>query len=187
MNDTLTVPALIAALQSDDANIRTKAWLRSGELGPAPLKELAQLAATAPLEISRAANRAMWQIVHTISAPEADGRQATCAALFELLRDDQPTSVRREVLWMISELADETQPVEPIAALLTHRELRDDSRMVLERIPGEKSVAALRAAFGSAPEEFKYPLAQSLRKRGVEVSGYASQKLQPTRETAVKT
>jgi hypothetical protein len=180
MNEPLTVSALIAALQSDDANVRTQAWLRAGELGAEPLKQLAHVVANGDLEVSRAALRAMWRITHTVGAPGAESRDATCAALAELLRDDQPTKVRREVLWMLSELSDGSQSIEPMAALLTHRELRDDARMVLERLPGEKSVAALRAAFDTAPEDFKFALAHSLRQRGIEVVGYPSQKLTPT-------
>jgi HEAT repeat protein len=186
MNAPLTTAALIAALQSDDENVRTQAWLRAGELGSEPLKQLAPLVADGKLEVSRAALRAMWKIVHTVGAPGAEGREATCADLAELLRDEQPVKVRREALWMISELADDSQAVEPIAALLSRQDLREDSRMVLERLPGKNAVAALQAAFTSAPEDFKYPLAHSLRKRGVEVAGYPSQKLMPVKATRVK-
>jgi HEAT repeat protein len=186
VNDKLTVPALIAAIQSDDENMRTQAWVRAGELGPEPLKQLAQVVATGELEVSRAAQRAMWRITHTVGAPGADGRQATIAALTELLGDDQPIPVRREVLWMISELSDGSQAIEPIATLLKHPELGEDSCMVLERLPGANAVTALKAAFDTASEDFKYALAQSLRKRGVEVTGYPSQKLKPTKATRVR-
>jgi hypothetical protein len=186
MNDPLTVPALIAAIQSDDENLRTQGWLRAGELGADPLKQLALVVAGGPLEVSRAALRAMWRITHTVGAPGAEGREASYAALLELLGQDQPTALRRDVLWMLSELGDGSQPVEPIAALLTNKDLREDSRMVLERLPGAQAVTALQAAFDGAPNDFKYPLAQSLRKRGVKVAGYPSQKLTPSKATRVK-
>ncbi len=186
MNDPLTVAALLAAIQSDDENVRTQAWLRAGELGPAPLKQLAQVMAGGKLEVSRAAQRAMWRIVHVVGAPGATGRDETCAALRELLHDDQPVAVRREVAWMISELSQGEQDVEPIAALLKQENLREDARMVLERLPSENAVAALKTAFESAPDDFKHALAQSLRRRGVQVAGYPSQKLKPTKATRVK-
>ncbi len=86
---------------------------------------------------------------------------------------------------MLSEIGGEEQ-VSAIAVLLGHAELCEDTRMVLERIPGEASVAALKSGFAKADEQFKSNLAQSLRKRGVAVDGYPCQKLVPTRETKVK-
>jgi len=44
------------------------------------------------------------------------------------------------------------------------------------RLPGSQVTAALRSAFGRAPEEFKFALAESLRQRGEKVAGYPSQK-----------
>ncbi|MCP5115393.1 MAG: hypothetical protein GY953_31580, partial [bacterium] len=94
--------------------------------------------------------------------------------------DDQPTEVRREVLWMISELSDAKQAAQPVAALLDNTDLREDARKVLERLPGDDAVAALQAGFTRADEGFKFHIAQSLRKRGVAVPGYPCQKLLPT-------
>lgn len=181
MNDQLTVTGLITAIQDDDANVRTQAWLRAGEVGAEALKPLAQVMASGTLEVSRAARRAMWRITHDAGAPGTAGRDATTAALLELLGDDQATAVRREVLWMISELADD-RASEPVAALLRHKELGEDSRLVLERLPGEQSIEALQYEFREAPEDARYALAHSLRKRGVQVAGYPTQKLTPMRE-----
>jgi hypothetical protein len=183
MNDQLTTASLLSAIRSDDPNVRTQAWLRAGEAGADALKPLAQVMAKGPLEVSRAAQRAMWRITHDAGAPAASDGEATTAALLELLGDDQPTAVRREVLWMLSELADGAQAAQPIARLLSHQDLSEDSRLVLERLPGEESVTALQSAFGQASKEAKYALAHSLRKRGVEVQGYPTQKLTPSRET----
>jgi hypothetical protein len=60
--------------------------------------------------------------------------------------------------------------------------------MVLERIPGEESLAALRAGIETLPEDFRLNIAQSLRKRGVHVDPkrYPCQKMVPTRKTNVK-
>jgi hypothetical protein len=53
------------------------------------------------------------------------------------------------------------------------------------RFSGNQVTAAFQAAFASAPEEFKYALADSLRDRGVKVGGYPGRKLVPNRQTAV--
>jgi hypothetical protein len=183
MDDKLTGKRLIAAIQSSDANIRTHAWLRAGEAGAEALQPLAHIVAAGDLEISRAALRAMWRITRDAGARGAPSRDATTAALLKLLGEDQPTLVRREALWMVSEIAEGVRAAESVAALLHHKELGEDSRLVLERLPGDEAVQALQVAFRAAPEEAsRYALAHSLRKRGVEVAGYPTKKLHPSRE-----
>ena len=180
-----TIEQLIAAIQSDNPEERTSAWLAAGELGAKPLKPLAEVVNRGPLEVSRAAKRAMWKIVRTVGAPDASGKEDACAELVDLLADTQPVELRREVLWMLSEIGGDKQ-VSVIADLLDDAELCEDTRMVLERLPGEASLDALKRGFAQAPEEFKANLAQSLRKRGLVVEGYPCQKLVPTRTTKIK-
>ena len=54
--------------------------------------------------------------------------------------------------------------------------------MVLERIPGDASLGALKEALKAAPEEFKPHLAQSLRARGVDVPDIPCRKLVPAKK-----
>jgi hypothetical protein len=54
------------------------------------------------------------------------------------------------------------------------------------RLPGSKVTKAFQRAFDSAPEEFKFALAESLRQRGKTVAGYPSQKLKPVKQTSIK-
>jgi hypothetical protein len=81
---------------------------------------------------------------------------------------------------MLSEIGGD-DAVAPMAALLTDKDVREDARCALMRLPGRKATAALKSAFDRAPEEFKFALAESLRARGEKVNGYPSQKLVPTR------
>jgi hypothetical protein len=78
------------------------------------------------------------------------------------------------------------EAVEPVAALLAHKELGEDARMALERLPGEKATATLQAALASADEAAKPALAHSLRVRGVEVPGVPDLRLKPTKKTSVQ-
>jgi hypothetical protein len=48
------------------------------------------------------------------------------------------------------------------------------------------SLAALRAGLEFLPADFRPAMAESLRTRGVPVSGYPDQKLVPTKRTGVK-
>ena len=176
----MNVEELITKVKSSDVNVRADGWQNAHTVGPEAIKPLAKVLAEGELEVSRAAKRALWKIVYHVGRPGAQAEKA--AALPEyygLLGDDQPASVRREVIWMVSELCDGCPRVASLAALLSNAELREDARMALERIPGEESLKALKAGFAAAPEDFKYNLAHSLRVRGVEVSGYPSQKLVP--------
>jgi HEAT repeat protein len=180
------VDELLAGVKNASDKVRTQAWLDAGKAGAAAVKPLAKVMTDGDLEVARAAKRALWQIVHHTGRPGAnEEKRAVETELIGLLGDDQPASVRREVLWMLSEIAGRSS-IKPIAELLRNAELREDARMALERIPAKGAAAALKAGFEAAPEDFKPNLAQSLRKRGQEVKGHPSQKLVPSKETNVK-
>ena len=183
--EELILDEFIAKIKSGDANVRTDAWLNAGPFGASALGPLAEVMATGELEVSRAAKRAMWKIVRHVGNPEVkDEKARVVGQLADLLGEKQPVAVRREVLWMISEIGC-CEAVDPIAGLLGNKDLREDTRMVLQRIPGPKSLAALKTALESVPDDFKINIAQSLRARGVEVPGLPCQKLVPTKQTKV--
>jgi HEAT repeat protein len=173
------VKKLIAGIKDTSAETRTEAWQRAGEVGAPAVKPLAKAMTDDELEVARAAKRALWKIVRHTGRPGAGkARAGVEARLRGLLGDDQPVAVRREVLWMLSEIGTRNS-IKPIAALMTNKDLREDARMALERIPIRGAVKALQAGFEAAPEDFKPNIAQSLRKRGQEVSGYPCVKLVP--------
>jgi hypothetical protein len=138
------------------------------------------------LEIARAAKRALWKIIRHAGRPNAaKEKRAVEAELVVLLGNNHPVSIRREVIWMLSEIGGR-KAITPIARLITNTELREDARMALERIPTRRALQALKYRFKNAPEDFKPNLAQSLRKRGEEVDGYPCQKLEPKKKTNLK-
>lgn len=178
----LTFSEWIAQIQDTDDQVRTSAWRSAGRVGAAALKPLAALVQNGPLEVSRAATHGMWQIVRYTGRPGADAeRRATVESLKELLADErQSVTVRRDVVWMLSEIMDDDQfQPEEAAQLLSDRDLREDVRAALVRLPGENATAALKAALGSAPDEFKGAIACALRARGVDVPEIPCPKLQP--------
>jgi HEAT repeat protein len=180
------VKELIAGIRDDDAKVRTEAWQSAGRVGAAAVKPLARVMSNGELEVARAAKRGLWKIVRHAGRPGAGNmKRAVTGRLVELLSDDQPVPVRREVLWMLSEIGDRNA-VKPIAALLSDRELREDARMVLQRIPNKAALAALRAGLKAAPDDFKLNIAQSLRQRGVKIRRPECIKLIPTKKTNVK-
>ena len=183
---TKAVADLIEKIRDSNPEVRTKAWLGAGEVGWPAVPALAEVMTDENLEVARAAKRALWKIVRHAGRPGADEeRQSVAVHVSSLLAGDKPVAVRREALWMLSEIG-EKGLIKPIAGLLTNKELREDARMVLERIGDKASVAELEAGFKTAPEDFKLNLAQSIRKRGKKVRGYECVKLVPTKQTAVK-
>ena len=177
---------LISVIKNKDENIRAAAWQNAFTFGAPAAKPLAAAMTEQDLEISRSAKRALWNIVRHAGRPGADSiKKEVVAELIDLCTDDRPTSVCREVLWMLSEIGGDDS-VDVMAALLANKELCEDARMALQRIPGDKSLAALKAGLASAPENFRTNIAQSLRKRGVKVPGLPCQKLTPVKKTNVK-
>lgn len=177
---------LMSRIRDDDAKVRTEAWQSAGQVGALAVKPLAGAMTNKDLEVARAAKRGLWKIVRHVGRPKAGNmKRAVTDKLVELLGDDQPVPVRREVLWMLSEIGGR-KSIKPIAALLSNRELREDARMSLQRIPGRGAVAVLRAGLINANDDFKLNIAQSLRQRGVKVPGLDCIKLIPTKKTNVK-
>lgn len=180
------VSKLITGIRDDDANVRTEAWQSAGKVGAPAVKPLARVMTNKDLEVARAAKRGLWQVVRYVGRPgAANKKRIVIDRLIELLGDDQPLPVRREVLWMLSEIGNR-KSIKPIAALLSDKDLREDARMVLQRIPLKAAVGALRAGLKAAPDDFKLNIAQSLRQRGVNVDGLDCVKLVPTKKTNVK-
>jgi hypothetical protein len=174
------VDDLLSKITSKDDAVRGPAWQAAGPIGAPAVKPLAAAMSDSDMEIARAAKRALWKIVRYAGRPGAETERASVAGGLVMLLNGQPTPVRRETLWMLSEIGG-GDTVKAIAALLAEPELREDARAALERIPGNESLAALKAGLASVGEEFKPALAQSLRVRGVKLDGYPSQKLVPTR------
>jgi hypothetical protein len=178
--EAVSVTDLVAGIKSTDDKVRGPAWQGAGPVGAPAVKPLAAIMTDPDFEISRSAKRALYKIVRHAGRPGARKEaQAVETELIPLLKSDA-VAIRREVLWMLSEIGGD-DAVAPMAALLTDKEVREDARCALMRLPGRKATGALKSAFGSAPEEFKPALAESLRARGEKVSGYPSQKLVPTR------
>jgi hypothetical protein len=191
MEENLTLDQWIAKIKDQDDKVRAAAWLAAGEYGAAAVRPLAAVMTHEDIEVARAAKRAMWVIVRHVGRPGADDeKKPAVAALCTLLGNDQPDAVRREVLWMLSEIGgdDAVEAIREIPQILELKEIREDARCAVERIPGDAAVRALADGLEAAPDDFKLAIVQSLRVRGVEVDKqeYPCQKLVPTKQTEVE-
>lgn len=182
----MDIKELIQKLQGKEDGARAEAIAAAAKAGPEAVPPLAGLIASQEIEVSRAGARALWGMVRHVGRPGAEQEcRLVATALTELLGDDQPAAVRRQVIWMLSELGGSAS-VAPLAKVLENKELREDARAALERIPGDEAIAALQQALKSAPADHRPAIAQSLRVRGVAIAEYPSQKLMPTKQTGVK-
>ena len=171
---------LVSRLKGQDEEARGDAWQKAGPAGAAAVGSVSALWTDPDFEVARSSKRAVWNIVRYAGRPgAAKEAKAVEAALLPLL-GNPAAAVRREAIWMLSEIGG-NDVIGPIAKLLSDVEVRDDARCALERLPGNKSIRALRDAMKSEPEVFRYALAESLRKRGEKVEGYPSQKLVPAK------
>jgi HEAT repeat protein len=181
----LTAHDLIPAIQSTNDKVRGPAWQGAAAAGAAAIRPLSGLLNHADFETARSARRALHRIVRHAGRPGADKEAAAVSAeLVALLKNDLAL-VRNTAVWLLSEIGGD-DAVAPMAALLADQASREDARCALSRIPGLKVTAAFKAAFATAPEDFKHALADSLRERGEKVTGYPTRKMIPTRQTTVK-
>lgn len=176
---------LIEQIRSGDDKTRGSAWQAAGNAGAPAVRGLAELMFTGEAEVARAAKRALWKIVRYAGRPTGgDEAKAVAKELTPLLATGN-ANVRREFVWMLSEIGD-SDCVPVVALLLNNPQLREDARAALQRIPGETSLRSLKVALKQGAEDHKPAIAESLRARGEKVSGFPSQKLTPQKQTKVK-
>lgn len=182
------VAELIRALQGDSNEKRAQAWFACGPLGATAIPRLVALwgEADAGLEVQRAARHAVIQIVRFASRPKArESRKRVVTELSRLVEADGPAQIRRELLWLLSEIAgDESLPV--LSRLLAQAAVREEACMALERIPGRRSLKILENSLSQSPADFKPVLAAALARRGHETKGVDSPRLAPRAQTQVQ-
>ncbi len=182
----MTPTELASALKTKDDAQRAAAIDAAPQSGAAAVPAVSPLLADPDTETTRAAKRALYKIVRYAGRPgAATEAKAVEKEFITVLQASNSVPERREVLWMLSEIGGD-DAVKAIAALLSDASLREDARCVLQRLPSKAAVKALQTALKTAPEEFRYAIAESLRKRGEKVTGYPSKRLVPTKQTEVK-
>jgi len=139
------------------------------------------------METGRRAKHALQRLLRVAAQPGSTERRVEAEARLIGIVQKKYLSpqTRGDLIWMLSEIAT-ARSVQPIAELLTDKDLGESARCALTRMPYPEAVAALKKAFEQTDEDFKYPLADSLRARGEKVEGFESKKLKPTAQTTVK-
>ncbi len=182
--DIKSTDTLITQLRSVDEKSSAEACENAHRYGPAAIRPLAALITDPDFELARKAKRALQKIVRHAGRPSADQEARAVERELIAILQTSPAAIRRTILWELSEIGTD-RAVPAIAAQLRDKDAREDARCVLLRLSGKKPTAALKHAFGTAPEDFKFALADALRQRGQKMDGYPSRKLVPTAQTTV--
>jgi HEAT repeat protein len=178
------IGALVDRIKSPDETVSGAAWQSAGPYGAVAVEPLAALMADEDFELARKAKRALYLVVRHVGPPAAARERKAVERQLILVLGSSSPRIRREVVWMLSEIGS-ARAIGPMAALLADKELREDARCALTRHPAPGAVTALKSAFANASGNFKYALAESLRQRGEKVEGYPSRKLVPKAPTSV--
>ena len=111
----VSAPALSAAddqstieiatkIKDKNDQVRTAAWQRAAQFGPPAVRPLASLIDDPEVETTRAAKRALWQIVRRAGRPKAEAEAKAVVTELLALLSGASSAVRRETLWMLSEI-----------------------------------------------------------------------------------
>ncbi len=171
----------ISRIKHQDEAVFGPAWQEAPKFGAAAVKPLADLMADTDFELARRAKRALNRIVRHVGRPGANEQAETVEKEVIPLLKTCPVQVRRDLVWMLSEIAS-TRSLAAFSTLLDDPDLREDARCAITRHPSQQATAFLRSALDNAPEEFRYALADSLRARGQKVDRYPTRKLTPSRK-----
>ena len=158
---------ILDQLQSPDANTRLNAWKSAGPAGASVVSGLGDLMASPDKSIAKCATGALQTVAHYAARPgAAKEAQAVTTALLKLADSTRPRMVRAEALTLVGVVGD-AHAVPILTKLLADKDVREEARMALERIPGSASLNALKKAMASAPDEYKGSIQQSIQVRSV--------------------
>ena len=158
----------LAAIRSDDAEVRFAAWSTAGDADPEVIPSLGKLLVADQPGVRKAADESLKRMVHGVGKqPEGARRAAVVKQLIGLTADGQSGWTRTIALRHLSLIGgDETVPA--AAKLLRNVELQEEAIFCLERIPGAASTQAIMTAMPDVSDAFKPRLLAALGHRKAE-------------------
>ena len=161
----------LADIRSDDEDVNYAAWSTADEVDPSVIPALAELLTSEKLNVRRAADEALKNIVHSVGKvinaaslgantgrPDDPGRmdrrQTVVMQLHSVIAGKGHQTGKATALRHLS-LIGTTDDVGKLAGLIHDPQLREEVAFCLERIPGKASEEALLGAIPSAADDFK--------------------------------
>ena len=163
--------AFLEGIQSDDEEANYAAWSSAADVDPSVITTLASLLDSRKLNVRRAADEALKNIVHSVGKvinaaslaanagrPDDPGRmdprQAVVAQLHSVISGSGSQHAKAIAIRHLS-LIGTADDVGKIAGLLNDKNLREEAAFCLERIPGKTSEEALLGALPSVGGDFQ--------------------------------
>jgi hypothetical protein len=167
MNGKMTASRLLEAIRGADADARWSAAENAADAGAEAIPELAQVMGGNDPEKAKAARVAMERIALASTAPgKEELRRSVSGALADVARGDGALAARRQAVRLLG-FAGGAEACDTLAALIGQKDLREDARMALQRIPGNAADRALEQAARKAPAGYESALRRSLRDRKI--------------------
>ncbi|BCW98350.1 MAG: hypothetical protein KatS3mg024_1177 [Armatimonadota bacterium] len=167
MDVQMTARQLIEAIRGTDADARWSAAENAAGAGAEAIPELAQVMDGNDPEKAKAARVAMDRIALASTAPgDEERRRQVSEALAAVARGDGALAARRHAVRLLG-LAGGEEACDTLAALIGQKDLREDARMALQRIPGKAADRTLERAARNAPAGYESALRRSLQDRKV--------------------
>ncbi|MEO8657617.1 MAG: hypothetical protein ABI693_04065 [Bryobacteraceae bacterium] len=159
---------LLAAIQSENADVRFAAWRQAGESTAAVVPELGRLMGASTAPVSKAAREALTTMAHAVGKDaDAPGRAALVTALLGLTTKSNSLPVRVHAFRLLSGIAGADKAAQ-VAAALRLPEVQEEAIYCLERIPGTDADRELLASYKDVKDDFKPRVLYALGHRRVQ-------------------
>lgn len=163
--DSPVVGSLLAHIRYGDTAARSAAVKYAALTGTEALPALGRVYAGSDLAAGKAALEAMKKIAYNAGRPGADAEASAASGhLLALTGSEYPRRVRADALELLGIVGGGNE-VSGIAALLDDKDVGEDARMALQRIPGKPAEDALKSAARGASAEKRAAIDLSLRQR----------------------
>jgi HEAT repeat protein len=163
--DNATIGTLLTNIKHGDTTARMAAVRHAALVGTDALLPLGRVYAGTDSASGKAAFEAMKRIAYNAGRPGApEEAKAASESLLTLTSAVHSRQVRADALELLGIVGSATE-VKAIAALMDDKEVGEDARLALQRIPGKAAEDALRAAARGAGSDRRAAIELSLRHR----------------------
>ena len=163
--DPATVGSFLTQIKYGDTVSRLAAVKYASLVGTDLILPLGKVYAGSDQPAGKAAYEAIKRITYNAGRPGAvTEAKAASESLLKLASADYPRQVRADAIELLGIVASEAE-AKPLADLMSDKEIGEDARLALERIPGKAAEDALRAAARGGSAEKRAAIDLSLRHR----------------------
>lgn len=163
--DPATVGSFLTQIKYGDTASRLVAVKYAALVGTDLILPLGKVYSGSDQPAGRAAYEAIKRITYNAGRPGATAEaKAASESLLKLTSPEYPRQVRADAIELLGIVAGEAES-KPLADLMSDKDVGEDARLALERIPGKAAEDALKAAARGSNAEKRAAIDLSLRHR----------------------